>query len=148
MATSRSFQAFARRMRFRADELEKNANRTVRKVALAADQAIVVATPVDTGQARSNWLVSLLSPRADTIPPYVAGMGGSTGAQNVIAAQAQGASVIGTRQPGQDVWISNNLPYIGRLNNGFSAQAPANFVQAAAAEAASVVANARLFEAP
>ena len=131
-------------MRVRGQQVNDGTNRLVRTVALRADQAIVSATPVDTGQARSNWLVSTISPRIETIPPYSLGSGGSTGAANVAAALAQGRAVIATRRDGDDIFIANSLDYIERLNEGFSAQAPAMFVEAAVAAAADSVENTRI----
>lgn len=131
-------------MRVRAGQVFDGTQRVVRTVALRADQAIVSATPVDTGQARSNWLVSTISPRIDQIPPYSPGFQGSTGAANVSAALAQGRAVIGSRAPGQDIFIANSLDYIERLNEGFSAQAPSMFVEEAVQAAADSVQTARI----
>lgn len=148
MSFHRSLFSFARKMRFRANEADRNVNRTVQRVGIAAHQTVAIGTPVDTGQARSNWFVTLGAPSGDTRPPFFPGEQGSTGAANVQAVLAEGRGIIGQRKPGVDLWISNNLPYIGKLNEGSSAQAPAMFVQAAVAEAARVVANATIFEAP
>lgn len=140
-----SLRQFARRIELRADSIVENVDRLVRQVALAVDQAVVFETPVDTGRARSNWLVSLVEPRQDEIPPYAPGRRlGKGESANAAAALAQGAAVIGMRRPGQDIVISNNVPYIGRLNEGSSAQAPANFVEAAVQSGASVVRGTRV----
>lgn len=112
---------FARRIDRLALRIEGNVDQTVRRVAIAVDQAVVLATPVDTGRARSNWIAQVGSPARRTVEP--------TSAQATIS-QAQ--AEIGRREIGQDVYISNNLPYIERLNEGSSAQAPAGFVEEAA----------------
>lgn len=148
-------------MRFRADEADRNINRTVRKVAEAVVSTVTLATPVDTGRARSNWFASLGSPRDDVLQDaYVPGgvgplrtsvprsQGVNTGAVNAAIAIGLARSVISARQRGTDIWLVNNLDYIGDLNRGSSAQAPAMFVQQAANEAARVVAGARIFTAP
>lgn len=128
-----------------AKGLGRNVNQLTRKVALAADQALVLGTPVDTGRARSNWQVSLGQPAAGERDPYAAGqaLGINEGA-NAQAAIAQGAGVIGSRSEGQSVFISNNLPYIERLNDGWSAQAPAGFVEDAVLKAAEAVNDASI----
>lgn len=111
---------FGQRMRKHGDNIEKNSTALVRKCALAIDGAVVMATPVDTGRARSNWQVSLNSPASGTL---------ATEDPSGQAAIAQGRSVIaGYQKPGGAIHITNNLPYIGRLNDGWSAQAPAGFV--------------------
>lgn len=125
------FQEFAERMRRHGKRVEENANALKRKAALAVDATVVLATPVDTGRARSNWQASLGAPATGTREAYAAGTGGSTGAANATAAQEQAKRVVAGSQPEQAVHITNNLPYIGKLNDGHSAQAPAGFVQTA-----------------
>ncbi len=145
-----SLNEFSRRMGVLAGRIGGNTTRLVRKTALAADQAVVSGTPVDTGRARSNWIVELngAAGEDDIIGPYVAGEGGSTGDSNVAAALAQGEAVISRYVSGQDqsIHITNNLPYIGALNDGSSAQAPANFVQEAIMEAVQAVNSSRIID--
>lgn len=133
-------ESFSRRMTLRGGKIAEGADKLVRKVALVIDQAVVIGTPVDTGRARSNWIVQIGSPAEGTIPTH------GTGAAQ--AAVVQGQSVIRNYIGGSglSIHITNNLPYIGRLNEGWSKQAPANFVQEAAREAASAVAGAQLVE--
>jgi hypothetical protein len=75
-------------------------------------------TPVDTGNARANWVPSIGAPFtgiATNNGPHDAG---------VIAILAyelkQGA-----------LYESNNVPYMRALNNGHSKQAPAGFIERA-----------------
>jgi len=132
-------------MSITSDQVGENVNRAVRKVALAVDQSVVLSTPVDKGPARSNWLVSLGSPRGDQIPAYAPGERlGVNEQSNAAAALAQGSSVVGVRKEGQDIFITNNIPYIGKLNDGSSAQAPANFVEKAVMEAREIVKGTRV----
>lgn len=123
---------FGKKMHRRATNLPDEVNRIKRKTALAVDQALVLATPVDTGRARSNWLVSLGSGRSNVVDPYAptnkAGIGESANAQGAIS---QGSGEIARAVPSQDIYITNNLPYIVPLNQGHSAQAPAMFVEQA-----------------
>ena len=81
-------------------------------------------TPVKTGQARNNWLLSVGSPDTRTIKQDTFDASGSE-------RHAKNKYWIGKHKPGQDIYISNNLPYIKRLNEGWSKQAPAGFVEAA-----------------
>jgi hypothetical protein len=130
-------------MKNRGRQLEVNASKIVRKAALVIDQAVVTSTPVDTGRARSNWQVQLNAAPEGTIESYVPGEGGSTGAQNTAAAIEQAKAEVANFKEGE-IHITNNLPYIGRLNQGSSAQAPANFVQTAIQQGVSAVRNSRL----
>lgn len=139
---------FNRRMQIRADRVGTNTTRVVRKVALTIDTILVQETPVDTGRAKSNWLVSLGVSLTGVIDAYAPGEKGSTAAANAQAALAQGETVIKNYMSGRDlsIHISNNLPYIGVLNEGSSLQAPAGFVEDAVAEAVRLVRNSHIID--
>ncbi len=122
---------FSRRMKAHGRKVEANANALVRRVALAVDTTVVLATPVDTGRARSNWQASIGGPASGARDAYAPGTAGSTAGANSREAIDQAKSVIASQRPGQAVHITNNLPYIGKLNEGSSAQAPAGFVETA-----------------
>lgn len=127
-----SLEGFAKRMKRRAKNVPREVNRVKRRAALAVDQTIVLGTPVDTGTARSNWLVSLGRANDDIRKAYSPLEGGDMSESgNAQAALAQGQTVIKRSKPDQDIHITNNLPYIVRLNEGYSAQAPAAFVEEA-----------------
>lgn len=94
-----------------------------RDMALRIHNRVVSDTPVDTGWARSNWIPSIGVPYPDTV--------GSRDAINA-AVQSQGvARLLGWNFSEGVAWLSNNVPYIGFLNEGTSAQAPAGFVERA-----------------
>ena len=143
--TVASPEQFNRRMGRLGLEIAQEADRTVRMAALAADQAVVMATPVDKGRARSNWIVQMDAPARTAIDAYVPGDKGSTAGPNSASAIAQGQAVIagydGDRNSG--IAISNNLPYIDALNSGSSRQAPAGFVEKAVQAAVRQVKGAR-----
>ena len=102
----------------------KSLETSVKKAALFLDSQLVQRTPVDTGRARSNWLVSLTTRITETVPE-------TTASQAINAA----SSVISKFNVilNKTIFISNNLPYIRRLNEGSSTQAPAGFVDDAVA---------------
>lgn len=92
-------------------------------------------TPVDTGWARANWVPRIGEPFKGT-----AGTREQAEAGNVSQAE-QGAGLadlVGYRQERGKVYVTNNVPYIVRLNEGSSKQAPAGFVQDAVAKAVRV----------
>lgn len=122
---------FSGRIRIRAKRIEENAEALVRKVAVAVDTAVVVATPVDEGRARSNWQVGIGEAPEGVRDAYVPGKDGDTGAANAQQAIEQGKRIIKFYSKGNTIHITNNLPYIQRLNDGWSAQAPAGFVEKA-----------------
>jgi hypothetical protein len=79
-------------------------------------------TPVDTGHARANWVPSVGEPFAAEVDGDAAH---SSGVADVLAYELGDGPA----------WVSNNVPYILRLNDGWSAQQPAGFVERAIAEA-------------
>lgn len=109
-------------MRKAGQAIVDNANRLTRRAALAVDAAVVLATPVDTGRARANWQVELGAPASGTVDPED---------QSGQAAIDKGKAQIEQYKGGSSINITNNLPYIERLNDGWSAQAPAGFVEKA-----------------
>lgn len=127
MPISHNLGSFARRIRKVAADIEPAVDDTLRKVALVANQTVIMATPVDTGRARANWQVSIDTEIDSEVD--------STNAQGAIA---RNASVIRGYRNGSII-LQNNLPYIGALNNGSSAQAPAGFVEKAIQAAARAV---------
>lgn len=116
-------EVFARRMRELAEDIPRNAARAAAKVALRIGRQLVNTTPVDTGLARSNWLVGIgrrdMTPRASRPP-----------ATTIAEMNAK----LSQLQPDVDIHIANGgfkVPYLGLLNQGSSFQAPANFVRIA-----------------
>jgi len=111
---------FAKRMRKIAANLEGNSEELIKAVALAVDTNVVMATPVDTGRARGNWQASIGSPKRSKLEP-----------RSAAATIGEAKGVIEGYKDGDTIYLSNNLPYIRRLNDGWSAQAPKSFVQIA-----------------
>lgn len=127
---------FAKQIRMRGEAVEKNSQRLVRTVALAVDTKVVLATPVDTGRARANWRAGTERP-TDILPEPSSK---EAGAQEALDQARQ--AVAAYRGEGE-IHISNNLPYIGALNDGHSSQAPAGFVETATAAGVAVVRSAK-----
>jgi hypothetical protein len=83
-------------------------------------------TPVDTGWARANWIPSMGGEPAAT----------PSGTKESVSSaeaslQAGLGSLLGYKLLLGPVFITNNVPYILKLNDGHSQQAPSGFVQAA-----------------
>lgn len=89
-------------------------------------------TPVATGWARANWVPGLGGPGNSSSSSRPDGSQG--------AAQAAGISSLSSyKLEIGPVFVTNNVPYITRLNDGYSAQAPSGFVQQGIAAAVSRV---------
>jgi hypothetical protein len=93
----------------------------VDRVVIAIYTKVVERTPVDTGRARASWMINegsapegVPEPDLESYPMPATAMGGFTGTE--------------------PVYITSNLPYMERLENGWSKQAPAGMVRIALAE--------------
>lgn len=118
-------------------ELEGAAAKVIKALTLEATAEIVEATPIATGWARANWVPKIGEAESIARPRQIDELGGAQ------ARQQQGLAEVAT---GYDlnrgvVSIANNVPYIKRLNEGSSKQAPAAFVQMAIAKAIQKVAR-------
>ena len=132
MATSRGLNQFAARFLVLSNLFFGNSTKRVRRAALVADQVAVLATPVDTGRLRANWVVSLGSPSQ-------APGNRQPGANPAQVALSQGEQTIAQWTPDKgSIFISNGVPYAVIVNAGSSAQAPEGMteqaIQAAARE--------------
>lgn len=129
MASPRSF---AKKMRAFANDVPKQVNEIKKQAVQEIVLTVVPATPVRTGQARSNYFTTNGGANTSALAfgPFT-----KDGYQSVnrMRVALQGA------KPGIAMHVTNNLPYIGRLNDGYSAQAPANFVQIAIASAQAII---------
>lgn len=122
-------KGLAKEMDRKARSIPVNVRNGLKRTVLAIDQVLVTSTPVDTGRARSNWIVGS-GPSTKAIDAYSKGEGGSTGGDNANAALAQAKAFLDANDISV-IYISNNLEYIQYLNEGSSAQAPAGFIEAA-----------------
>lgn len=121
----------AKRLEKQAASLGGQASNAAVRAAEAILKDLVYMTPVDTSKALSNWQVSLGAPADNSRPPYFTGSGGSTADKSAAAAIKAGMNVLKDKPPGVSIFLTNNLPYIRRLNEGYSKQAPAGFVERA-----------------
>lgn len=122
---------FGRKMHVTGEVIDDNVGKLVRKVALAVDASVVLATPVDTGRARSNWQVELNEAPTGEVETLAGVRKGFSGSGSTVARASieEAKRIINEARPTDTIHITNNLPYIARLNEGWSAQAPANFVE-------------------
>lgn len=91
--------------------VEEDADKAVRSLALNLYRKITFKTPVDTGRARANWNMSVGSPdysTTDKAQPQQPKLGNGDGLS--------------------PIFIANALPYINKLENGYSGQAPQGMV--------------------
>ena len=88
-------------------------------------------TPVDTGHARANWVPSIGVPFEGEVGARPAGGRDSGGRFAGNSENAAGVAAVMRFKLGDGVlYLSNNVPYINRLNYGHSKQAPRLFIEA------------------
>jgi len=99
---------------------KEKATLVVKKIALEVLSRLVLKTPVDTGRARGNWQVTVNSPATTWEDTKDKGGGATIG---------KGTSVIMAEDDLPHFWITNNVPYITRLEEGHSDQAPTGMAE-------------------
>lgn len=144
---------FSQNIRKRGSQVENAGAVLVRRVAKSTLKLLVLKTPVDKGDARSNWRVSIGNQTFARIPAYAPGRHLGLGERaNANAAIAIGFAKIEQLRPGRGnplgsaLYITNNVPYIERLNAGYSKQAPPGYINDCVSKAKSVIGNFRIFE--
>jgi hypothetical protein len=100
---------------------ENNIDQVIKKIAFDVFSRVILKTPVDTGAARANWNCAIgskpsASPNKNKTDPD--GQGTISEVSKII----NGTTV------GKSIYLLNNLPYIERLETGYSKQAPNGMV--------------------
>lgn len=138
---------FVRRINRRSKNVGKNAALATKIAAKEMLTEVVLATPVDTGRARSNWRVGVGSPKTGVVEPYAPGRHLGLGdILNAAGAINAGSALIDSSTGDEQFYITNNVPYIYKLDNGWSNQAPANFIRMALDRASARVRRIRLLD--
>lgn len=113
---------FARQIDAELEVAYREIGEQIGKIGIEAATEIVNRTPVLSGKARRNWMTTV---------------GGKTGATTEATDPTGGAAIGDARTAvanyGADgkfppITVQNNLPYIGKLENGYSKQAPSGMV--------------------
>jgi len=114
--------------------LNERADKLLRMLALEATGRVKKRTAVDTGRARNNWNVSVGRPDWNT----------TTATDKSVSAD-RFRHVLADAKFGDSIYITNGLPYIGKLEfggypagpkitAGYPTQAPGGMVRVVAAE--------------
>lgn len=132
--TVRDAAAFRGRLEGFQQHVEERQHALLKRVLAEAMTNLVMATPVDTGRARSNWQVQALP-----------------AAPEVTLADPTGQSAVteGYRRIGQipkhqrKAYLVNPVAYMERLNQGWSRQAPSGWIDAVLARVLQKYARAK-----
>jgi hypothetical protein len=146
---------FSRNIRKIGSKIQNNSVNLVKSVSKQTLRDLVDGTPVDTGEARSNWRVSIGGQKRNIIPPHYPGEKlGLQEKRNARETISEGIKEIntlrvgqfkrGTGQAGSSVKITNNVPYIDDLRRGTSKQQPNDWVERAFSEARNIIVQAKL----
>lgn len=84
---------------------------TVRAITIELFSGVIMSTPVDTGRARGNWQTTTETPATGEVDRT-----GETGSIAEVHAKSGGV--------GSVTFLTNNLPYIMKLEEGHSDQSP------------------------
>lgn len=123
-----------RQSRKLAAEVEGLAETAVRRVQIRFFQTVTSANPVLTGFSRAGWSPSIARPdrsgpkRAPDDEELATSQAAALFAKHSGVSQAIAS---GYRLKQGPVYVVNNVVYIERLNEGWSGQAPAMFVEEA-----------------
>jgi len=117
---------FAARAGDRADQV-------VRQVVLEVASRVIIRSAVDTGRLRANWRLGVGGPVTGTTDAT-----DKTGIPTNAAIDA----ALPANAAGTTLYITNNLPYAWRLENGWSKKEPLGMVGITVVEFAAIVDSA------
>ena len=124
--------SFASDMEAYAKKAGASLDETSRAIVLELFGSVIKDTPVDTGRAKGNWQTTIGAPASGTVDRL--------GESEALADVAQQTASFGA---GKLIYLSNNLPYIYRLEYvGWSQQAPGGMLRKNVARIQSIVAKA------
>lgn len=105
-------------------DLEDHVSAVSKKLMIDIDRRVVLETPVDTASAKRSWVAGV-----NRSPTEVFDLPDGS---NINAAESQAIqqaeSTIGRAKAFDAIYINNNQPYIERLNDGWSNQAPSRYI--------------------
>lgn len=111
---------FSRELKLAVDQVQSDVDEVFAEAVARTFNRVVLITPVDTGQAQASWLVGATND-------------GRTGNEVLNVTPADIKPFEG------NVLLYANLPYIERLEDGYSDQAPSGMVKIAVGEWAKTV---------
>lgn len=120
---------FAKEMAALGATIQSNVVKLQKEVAEHVVEFVATSTPIDTGQASGNWITNVGAPSTSM----------NIGPSSPGVSIGQVKTALMALRMGQDVHITNNLPYIVKLNQGYSQQAPASFVELSAVSALGLI---------
>ena len=124
MSFASDVEAYAKKAGASLDE-------TSRAIVLELFGSVIKDTPVDTGRAKGNWQTTIGAPASGTVDRL--------GESEALADVSQQTASFGA---GKVIYLSNGLPYILRLEYGWSKQQPGGMVRRNVSRIQSIVRKA------
>lgn len=131
--------------------IDQNITAGLRSTYMAGGSTAVRSTPVDTGEARSNWQGSRNVPILITRPPYFPGMklGISETANAAAAIQQMRAVALGfSLHTDRSLYIANAVGHIGPLNSGEASKQGSHMFEKAIVAASAAARRIRVLGRP
>lgn len=137
------------------DRIPLASNKLKCDAVLAITDGLTQTTPIDTGAAISNWIVTEGEPSTDIIEPYAPSVQGShshathgdiSGAPfNAAGAMDVARAIVAVARPGDVLYIANNDPAIEATDGrGTSKQVAPGYVDRAIIASVDVMSRAKL----
>jgi hypothetical protein len=160
---ARTFQDFAKQMKELAEFLPVRVNEIKITTASTIHNHLINNTPVDTGEAMSNWIIKANEAPTETRPPFVPSKRGYvakhgtfkdfihqvppevTRSANLVPAKEQADKELATINPGDSIHVTNNVAHIKPLDQGNNGRPALNFADRAIMLARDTVKRAKLF---
>ena len=122
--------SFTTHMEMLRKKYEKRLLALHKKFSTDVFRSVIMKTPVDTGRARANWNMNVgsIDYSVDDPEQYGESTGKHKGNSAAPASPREKQLKLGKGDGEKVIYITNNLPYIGELENGHSTQAPRGMV--------------------
>ncbi len=134
----KSFRFLGSDIEKKVDDFEEGHSKLVRTYALEGFGRIIQSTPVDKGFARNSWHADI-----DKEPTSFRESSDKSG-REAMSSVRSAANSFSDRN--SEIYLTSNAPYMRKLNDGHSEQAPSNFIPLAMQSAASAIKNFKLME--
>ena len=120
------------------DDMDRHIAKRIVSLVFEVHAELIEATPLDLGWARANFVPHISNPYRENVKDVEPseGLAKSKAADNIAKLGNIAASY---RLGNGPLFISNNVPYIGRLNDGHSKQAPPGYIPMAVDRAVSTL---------
>ena len=109
------------------DDMDRFISKQIVGLVFEIHAEMVEATPLDLGWARGNFVPQINSPYRENLKDTEPSAGDAA-TRHAANISKLGAILTSYQLGNGPLFISNNVPYIGRLNDGHSKQAPPGYI--------------------